>query len=68
MVTYFYIDELNKLAKEEDYVPYLFNDSNGLWEVDNDNLIMDLMKEIDPRLNEISQKEAERIQDVSKSN
>ena len=39
-VTYYHIKDLNVLAKEEDYVPYLFVSGKG-WVVDNDNVLMD---------------------------
>lgn len=39
-VTYYRIKDLDMLAKEEDYVPYLHRPNRG-WVVDNENILMD---------------------------
>ena len=76
-VTYYRINDLDMLGKEEDYVPYLYKPGNG-WVVDNDNILMDRVMGYDKsepdnspygigdlsmmeRVTEINQKEAEKI-------
>ncbi|GLB30096.1 hypothetical protein LAD12857_20190 [Lacrimispora amygdalina] len=76
-VTYYHINDLDMLGKEEDYVPYLYKPGKG-WVVDNDNILMDRIMGYDKsepenspygignlsmmeRVTEISQKEAENI-------
>lgn len=76
-VTYYRINDLGLLGKEEDYVPYLYKPGKG-WVVDNDNVLMDRVMGYDgsepsdspykigntstlDRVEEISQKEAEMI-------
>jgi len=76
-VTYYRINDLNMLGKEEDYVPYLYKPGKG-WVVDNDNILMDRVMGFDESepsnspykigntsvldlVEEISQKEAEKI-------
>lgn len=39
-VTYYRINDLNLLGKEEDFIPYLYKPEKG-WTVDNDNILMD---------------------------
>lgn len=39
-VTYYRIKDLKLLGKEEDCIPYLYNQSEG-WVVDNHNILMD---------------------------
>lgn len=76
-VTYYRINDLDLLGKEEDYVPYLYKPGKG-WVVDNDNVLMDRIMGFDESepakspyktgntsimelVEEISQKEAENI-------
>lgn len=76
-VTYYRINDLDMLGKEEDYVPYLYKPGKG-WVVDNDNVLMDRVMGYDgsepsdspykigntstlDTVEEISQKEAEKI-------
>lgn len=76
-VTYYRINDLDLLGKEEDYVPYLYKPGKG-WVVDNNNILMDRIMGYDKsepddspygignlsmmeRVQEISQKEAEKI-------
>ncbi len=76
-VTYYRINDLDLLGKEEDYVPYLFKPGKG-WVVDNDNILMDRVMGFDDSepdnspykignsstmdlVKEISQKEADKI-------
>ena len=76
-VTYYHINDLDMLGKEEDYVPYLYKPGKG-WVVDNDNILMDRVMGYDKseldnspygignlsmmeRVTEINQKEAEKI-------
>ena len=37
---YYFISDLNKVAKIENYVPYIYDKNNG-WVVDNKNILMD---------------------------
>lgn len=37
---YYYISDLNKLGKVDNFVPYLYDKEKG-WIVDNDNILMD---------------------------
>lgn len=37
---YYFISDLNKVAKIEKYVPYIYDEKNG-WVVDNKNILMD---------------------------
>lgn len=39
-VVYYYIKDLNMVAKEEGYIPYIYKKGNG-WIVDNDNILTD---------------------------
>lgn len=39
-VTYYRINDLDLLGKEEDFIPYLYKPEKG-WTVDNDNILMD---------------------------
>ena len=39
-VAYFRIKDLNLLAKEDNYVPYVYKPGEG-WIVDNQNILMD---------------------------
>lgn len=76
-VTYYRINDLDLLGKEEDFVPYLFKPGKG-WVVDNDNILMDRVMGFDDSepdnspykignsstmdlVKEISQKEADKI-------
>jgi hypothetical protein len=76
-VTYYRINDLDLLGKEEDYVPYLYKPGKG-WVVDNDNVLMDRIMGFDESepakspyktgnisimelVEEISQQEAEKI-------
>lgn len=37
---YYFISDLNKVAKIENYVPYIYDKNNG-WVIDNKNILMD---------------------------
>lgn len=37
---YYFIVDLNKVAKMENYIPYLYDKNKG-WVVDNNNILMD---------------------------
>lgn len=39
-MTFYYLKDINKVGKIEDYVPYLYTYGAG-WEVDNSNMLMD---------------------------
>ena len=69
-LAYFWINDLNLLAKMERRVPYLLVNNN--WEVDNKNIVMDRLMGYEPgegignsdmlfRIDEIGFEEAEMI-------
>lgn len=37
---YYFIVDLNKVAKMENYIPYIYDKNKG-WVVDNNNILMD---------------------------
>lgn len=39
-MAFYYLEDINKIGKIEDYVPYLYSIGIG-WEVDNSNTLMD---------------------------
>lgn len=40
MRTYYYISDLNKVGKEEEFIPYIYDKIRG-WVVDQSNILMD---------------------------
>ena len=40
MRTYYYISDLNKVGKEEEFIPYIYDKIKG-WVVDQSNILMD---------------------------
>lgn len=75
-LTFFWINDLKLVAKMENYVSYIYR--NGKWEVDKDNIVNDRFIGYDPnegigntdmlvRIDEITEKEAEKLMKESKS-
>ncbi len=44
---YYYLKDLNMVAKKEDFVPYIYDKKEG-WTVDNKNILMDRVMGYDP--------------------
>ena len=67
---FYYINDLNIVAKEEEFIPYVYNKDVG-WQVDNDNLLSDRLIGYDGdsigssdmlfRVSEITEEEAMKI-------
>lgn len=67
---YYLINDLNIVAKEEDYIPYLYEKNRG-WIVDNNNILSDRLIGYDGdsigssdmmfRIDEISKEEAMKL-------
>ena len=68
--TYYLISDLNIVAKEDDYVPYLYEQNQG-WIVDNNNVLSDRLIGYDGgsigssdmlfRVDEITEEEAMKL-------
>ena len=67
---YYFIVYFNKVAKMENYIPYIYDKNKG-WVVDNNNILMDRIMGYDGesignsselfRIDEISEEEANKI-------
>lgn len=72
--TYYYVNDLELVAKTENYIPFIYDKENG-WQVDNKNILSDRLVGYDGdgigstdmllRINEISEEEAMKITKAS---
>ena len=66
-ITYYYINDLKKIAKTENHIPFIYDKEKG-WQVDNANILNDRLMGYDGqgigstdmllRIDEISEEEA----------